>query len=105
MRNTVTEEPEGGSAVSDRRRPDPAANRILEALELSEAQLMASTAKLAATDRALEAARQRELQLLEILEKGQQRLQKLVVGAAATAVLIVVLLSIILAYMIKTHTH
>ena len=104
MRND-TDEIEIQRSTADRRRPDASTMQILEALELSEAELMASTAKLTIADEALKAAQQREERLLEILSKGQKRIQQLLVGAAAAGFGVAALLAIILFYLLKTHSH
>lgn len=75
----------------DRRKPDPSALQAWEALDATEAELCATRAKLAIVNEALEAAREREARLLKILEKRQIRLPYLVVMAAATAVITVIL--------------
>lgn len=100
-----TAEIETEHSAPDRRRPDASTMQILEALELSEAELMASTARLTVADEALKAAQRREERLLEILTRGQKRIQQLVMGAAATGLAVVTLLAIILTYLIKTHSH
>jgi len=92
-------------STPDRRRPDPATMQILEALELSEAELMASTAKLTIADESLKAAQLREERLLEILTKGQQRIRHLLIGAVVAGLLVVSLLAIIFLFLLKTHTH
>lgn len=75
----------------DRRKPDPSALQAWEALDATEAELCATRAKLASANEALEAAREREDRLLKMLEKRQIRLPHLVVTAAATAVITVIL--------------
>ena len=101
----VADEIEAEVPVTERRRPDHSTMQILEALELSEAELMASTAKLSVADQALKAAQQREEHLLKILEKGQKRIQRLLVAAATAGFVVIALLAIILTFLLKTHTH
>ena len=89
------------SASSDRRQPDSAMVHTWEVLDATEAELMAANAKLTSANQALGAARQREDRLLEIIEKGQIRLHRILLGTAATA-LVIVLLSLIVAVIVTT---
>lgn len=96
--------PEARSERLDRRRPDPATVLTWEALQATEAGLMAANAKLASANQALNAARQREDRLLEIIEKGQTGLHRILFGTAATT-LVIVLMSLIVALVVTTQSH
>lgn len=90
---------------SDRRQTDPQTLRALEVLDITEAELVAANAKLRMADQALEAARQREQRLFENLEKGQTRLQRILLGTVVTATIVIILLVAIAAYLIQTHAY
>ena len=85
-------QPRTRGAHADRRRPDPTTVQTWEALEATGAELMAANAKLTSANLALDAAREREHRLLEIIEKSQVRLHRLLAGMAATTLVIVLLL-------------
>jgi hypothetical protein len=69
----------------DRRRPDPSALQVMEALDAAEAELSILRTRLENANNALDAARRREEQLLEILEKSRIPLSKIVLAVALTA--------------------
>jgi hypothetical protein len=61
---------------------------------------MSANAKLTSANLALDAARERENQLLEIIEKGQVRLYRILLGTTATT-LVTVLLALVVAFNMK----
>lgn len=61
---------------------------------------MTANAKLTSANLALDAARERENRLLEIIEKGQVRLYRILLGTAATT-LVTVLLALAAAFNMK----
>ena len=100
MPDTNTGQPMARSGSSDRRRPDSAMVQTWEVLGATEAELMAANAKLTSANLALDAARQRENRLLEIIEKGHTRLHRILLGTAATA-LVIILLSLVVAFILR----
>lgn len=100
MPDTNTAQPMARNANSDRRQPDSAMVHTWEVLDATEAELMAANAKLASANQALDAARQREDRLLSIIEKGQIRQHRILLGTAITALLIV-LLSLVVAFILR----
>ena len=102
MPDTNTAQPMARSASSDRRQPDSAMVQTWEVLDATEAELMAANTKLTSANQALDAARQREDRRLEIIEKGQIRLHRVLLGTATTALVIIILLSLIGAFIVNT---
>ena len=86
---------------SDRRRPDPTSVQAWEALAATEAEYSAANAKLSSANQALDVARQREDRLLSIIDKSQTRLQRILLGTAITALVIIILLSLIVALIVN----
>lgn len=72
-------------ARTDRRRPDPSALQMMEALAATEAELSVTRTRLESANNALDAARRREERLLEILEKSKIPLSKIALTVALTA--------------------
>lgn len=102
MPDIHTEPSEDRSGSSDRRRPNPASVQAWEALAATESEFTAANAKLSSANHALDAARQREDRLLEIIDKGQTRLHRILLGTAITALSIIILLSLIVALIVNT---
>lgn len=77
--------------------------QVMEALQATEVELMASNARLMSINQALDSARQREERLLEIIEKNQTRLQRVLFGTVAAVVAIAIALSLIVILILNTH--
>lgn len=86
----------------DRRRVDPGTLQTLEAFEAMEIELRVANAKIDSTTQELEIAKGREDQLLQVIAANEARLYKILVGMAASATVIILMLLALIVFIAKT---